>query len=382
MVKSVFGLTFVFAAVVSMFLAGVARAEGEPIQCEFPAADRVVVISTVGGHMNDFRELMRYFNLIDENDDWVGGETNLVQLGNLYGPGEALDEAVHLLMKLEKQAQEAGGAVHVLHGKSEDMLLRGNISRLNVGGASLYRKYASDDAEEKRAQLIEDLMRRFDEFAATPLAQSKIRGDDPDRRERRLAYARSNFERQMEYQVQPGAAEYLEMIGPGTEMGDWLRSRNTVIRIGDVVYSYGGVSMEYAERPLAEINAQFRDEIKDYENLWIGPRIDKQGPLYWGDLSRLREADTREQTEWISYQLGVRAQVVGHSPKAWPVAKHRVYHVDSLLGNTGGAPPAGLEIAGGRFIVHSMGEVVDHGEAPPLPDEAPKRPGVIEIPEE
>lgn len=340
---------------------------GKDAPCEFPDAERIVVVGTVAGYYDQFRGLLRDMELIDEKDNWAGGTAHLVQLGNLYGDGPSLDGSVKLLMKLEGQAAAAGGMVHVLHGKSENMVLGGNLAPVNRGPHdSGYLVYASPEGDVKRAALLKRYSEAFDHYAA----------GDPD-----VMRNKSEFLESMNGQINPGGPEYLELIAPGTEMGDWLRSRNVVIRIGDTVFSYGGVSEEYCETPLEEINERFRSELRA-DKLWMTPRVDRKGPLWWAELSARRDVETRALVEWILHKMGARAMVVGHSPVIGHERRGRVYHVDSRMHEWRDVEPLALEIVEGRFVFRQGETVFNVGSPNPLPEEAPPAPvGLVQEPE-
>src|SRR5690606_31071933 len=144
----------------------------------FPEADRIVAIGSVFGQYHGFRALLGEMGLIDEQGDWIGGTAHLVQFGNLYGSGPSLDDSIRLLMKLEKQAAAAGGMVHVLHGKGENMMLGGYLAPVNRGPNDTgYVIYASPSGEKKRKALLERFAEAFDRYAA---------GDEQIQRQRSL----------------------------------------------------------------------------------------------------------------------------------------------------------------------------------------------------
>ena len=56
---------------------------------------------------------------IDESQDWRGGDTHLVSLGDLLERGPDSRKILDLLMHLEREAREAGGAVNLVLGNHE-----------------------------------------------------------------------------------------------------------------------------------------------------------------------------------------------------------------------------------------------------------------------
>ena len=86
-----------------------------------PAAERVVALGDVHGDLGAMREALLLGGIIDERDEWIGGETVVVQTGDLLDRGDDEREILDLVEKLEQQASDAGGALLVLHGNHELM---------------------------------------------------------------------------------------------------------------------------------------------------------------------------------------------------------------------------------------------------------------------
>src|SRR5205085_9388503 len=83
-------------------------------QDTWTGVDRVVAIGDVHGDFERFTAVLRSAELIDEDGNWTGGTTHLVQVGDVLDRGPDSREAMDLLMKLEPQAAKAGGYVHAL----------------------------------------------------------------------------------------------------------------------------------------------------------------------------------------------------------------------------------------------------------------------------
>lgn len=162
----------------------------QEIPCAWSNVDRVVAVGDVHTDISQLIACLRASGVMDDQQQWIGGKTHLVQLGDLLDPGSDLKKVMDLLMALEFQAQEAGGRVHALLGNHELMLLDGNPDEL--GG---------------------------DQVASFG-----------------------------------GLADYRKAMGVDGKYGKWIRSHNTVIRINDLLFVHGGLSAEYAALSLAAIN--------------------------------------------------------------------------------------------------------------------------------
>ena len=115
---------------------------------EIPLAEGQRVVATGDAH-GDFQtlklRLMGARLIVDDGDEysWVGGNTVLVQLGDIVDRGKEELRCILLLCKLGRQAKKAGGAVVVLWGNHELMNASGDYQC-----ASSYGKPWSDAFEK------------------------------------------------------------------------------------------------------------------------------------------------------------------------------------------------------------------------------------------
>ena len=71
---------------------------------------RVVAFGDVHGAYTDWTALLQELGVVDADLNWSGGKTHLVSLGDLIDRGPGSRKVVELLMKLDEQAEQAGGA--------------------------------------------------------------------------------------------------------------------------------------------------------------------------------------------------------------------------------------------------------------------------------
>lgn len=84
---------------------------------DYQTSGTVVAIGDINGDYVQLVSLLREIELIDVATNWAGGNSHLVSLGNLVGyDGQ---KVIQLFMKLEGQAEKAGGRVHVLLGDAD-----------------------------------------------------------------------------------------------------------------------------------------------------------------------------------------------------------------------------------------------------------------------
>lgn len=88
---------------------------------------RVVAFADVHGDLQALRSILRATKLVDENDSWIGGDTILVQTGDLLDRGPDERAVVDLMLKLAKEAEAAGGGIIQLNGNHEIMNVMGDL---------------------------------------------------------------------------------------------------------------------------------------------------------------------------------------------------------------------------------------------------------------
>ena len=95
--------------------------------------------------------LLREVEVIDDSNNWVGGDTHLVSLGDLIDRGPGSRQVVELLMKLQQQAAAAGGAVHVVLGNHEVLVMSGDTRYIS---RAEYAAFADDESGAEREALL------------------------------------------------------------------------------------------------------------------------------------------------------------------------------------------------------------------------------------
>lgn len=328
--------------------------------CEFEQADRVVVIGSVVGNVNRLRVLLQALGLTDGRGGWTGEDTVLVQMGNLFGR-DSVDEPVRLLMSLEEQAAEAGGAVHVLLGRTDVQTLRGDLSHLTrYTEPALYQERYADDEES---------VARRDAIAERLLAQQAKFNEG----ERWFDRLRTDYKNFLDEHLEPGAAELLALIAPETEMGDWLRSRNAAIRIGDVLYSHAGVSPDYAEMSLMDLNNMTREQVRDI-SLLFPVMLDMKDPVWWPDAAAKPYVAIEQDLEWTLYQHETPMMAIAMSQRDSADRRGRLIYSESRIYDEGGGPMMAVEVTPGDVRIFDVDGWRSIGRAAPLPEEEPPAP--------
>ncbi|MFQ5983805.1 MAG: metallophosphoesterase, partial [Woeseiaceae bacterium] len=133
--------------------------------------ERIVAVSDVHGALGAMTATLTNAKVIDEELRWGGGATHLVITGDILDRGPDSRKVMDLIMRLEKEAADAGGRVHLLLGNHEVMNLVGDLRYVS---REEYAAFADDESAEDRE-------RWFQVFRVS-------RPENPDEESLRLEY--------------------------------------------------------------------------------------------------------------------------------------------------------------------------------------------------
>ena len=119
---------------------------------------RVVAIGDIHGELAGIVQILTSAGLMDENRQWIGGETTLVQTGDFLDRGKDVRPVMDLLISLQKQAKKAGGKMIVLTGNHEQLNLAGEL-RPEYVTAEICAAFANDNSEQTRAEAYREMGR-------------------------------------------------------------------------------------------------------------------------------------------------------------------------------------------------------------------------------
>jgi hypothetical protein len=298
-------------------------------QDTFDGVERIVAVGDIHGDFEACTRILRSAHLINNDDAWIGGRTHLVQTGDILDRGADSRKVMDLMMRLETQAEKAGGGVHVLLGNHEVMTIRGDLRYVSSGE---YDSYKSRDSE--------DLRRKVFESEATPAQQKD-----------------SDYRREWEKRHPLGWVEHMIAFSEAGAYGKWLRRRNTVIRINGVLFLHGGISPKYASMNIREINERVRAELtKDPAEGPSGIVVDAEGPLWYRGMAQSAESELEGHVSMVLESFGVQHVVIAHTPTPGLVLPRfggKVILIDVGLSEAFGGGQACLEFEGARaFAIH------------------------------
>jgi hypothetical protein len=206
--------TWLLSALLCVFLV-VSSLPAAPIQWSWTGVDRIVAVGDLHGDYDEFVAVLQSAGLVNRGADWIGGKTHLVQLGDVPDRGPNPRKIMDLLIKLEKQAQRAGGYVHALIGNHETMNIYGDLRYTTPREFAEFRDARSERNRQHYYDQVVMEMRKKAEAEG-----SKVVIDEA-------------FRQKWEAEHPLGWVEQRVAFGPNGEYGNWIRGHNTVVRIND-----------------------------------------------------------------------------------------------------------------------------------------------------
>ncbi|MDJ0763510.1 MAG: metallophosphoesterase [Myxococcota bacterium] len=208
----VFGRQRTLLSWILWILVVTACAASHPVPTQAPAqVDRIVAIGDVHGSFDGLVDILRETSLIDETHRWIGGNTVLVQTGDLLDRGEDPFKVMDLVIDLQNQAPKSGGKVIVLLGNHEVM----------------------------------NLTRDVDDVSPTAMANAAP-GQSPEE----------------------GEKAYIDALGPNGKYGKWLRTLGVIAKVEDTIFVHGGISPEMSTKKLDQINQAVQEELARFDQYW------------------------------------------------------------------------------------------------------------------
>ena len=226
------------------------------------AGERIVAIGDIHGEYDGFVSVLQRAGLVDDDAHWIGGETTFVQTGDMFDRGVEVFKVLDLLMRLEQEAEAAGGKVIVLLGNHEGMNLVGFFRDVNP---DLYATFV-DKKSEKRRKAAYKNFKKYWRSKAEEILNAPVAEVPEDVKEQWMAA------------IPPGWLEYKEALGPDTHYGSWLHQRPVVVVINGVLFVHGGVGPDLTGLSVAEINAKVASELATYHRLREAMIADKLVP--------------------------------------------------------------------------------------------------------
>ncbi len=223
-------------------------AQSAPLQ--WSGIERVVAFADVHGAYTELLALLRESGILDAQNHWAAGHTHVVSLGDLLDRGADSRQVMDLLMRLQGEAQAAGGQLHVLLGNHEAMNILGDLRYVAAGE---YVSYGDMESAAERAQLRQ----------AWEAAQGAGSGAAFD------------------LKFPPGYFGQRTALSPRGKYGQWLLTLPVAIVLNDTLFMHAGPANILRGMSLQDLNLRYRTAVTDY--LGLAGRLEQAKLLQAGD---------------------------------------------------------------------------------------------------
>src|SRR6187200_790737 len=222
---------------------------------EYKGIKKMLVMSDIEGNFEAFRKLLQGNGVIDENFNWTYGKDHLVLVGDFVDRGTMVTEVLWLIYMLEEKAKAAGGYVHYILGNHEIMNMSNDLNYVQ----ERYIQHAA-------------LMNK----------------------------------------------PYMQLYGPDAELGRWLATKNVVERIGNVLFTHGGVSgylnnLNISLKELNQITRPFyTDTTYSYKDDRLNLIFSDFGPFWYRNYYKAPRANPQQIDSTLDI-YNVRNITTGHT---------------------------------------------------------------------
>lgn len=224
--------------------------------------ENIFAISDIEGDFDKFIQILQRNKVINDSLNWNFQKGHLVLLGDFFDRGDDVTATLWLCYKLEAEAKKAGGQVHFILGNHEQMNLQGNI------------KYV----QPKYKALAQKLN-----------------------------------------------IPYKEFYGKNSELGRWLRSKNSIEIINNILFCHGGISPNFIKNKesIETINKNILKAIEHFDiskeintNDTFYKYLNMESPLwyrgYFEDWSYYKKS-TQSEVDAVCNHYKIQKVIVGHT---------------------------------------------------------------------
>eukprot|EP00959_Pyramimonas_sp_CCMP1952_P450768 9437610-Pyramimonas_sp.AAC.1 len=205
-----------------------------PLYVQAPA--RVVAIGDLHGDMDQAIRSLQIAGVVGqdargpEEVHWTGGNTHLVQTGDVLDRGDDEISILLLLQKLRTEANEAGGAVH---------LLNGNHELLNIAGDF---RYVTQGAFDESEQFSDSLDERFGFSVPDGSPTGEMLAPKQGKAPYDNKYDQDTYDKR------------LALYAPGGTVAQTLSRSHTVLVVDDTCFVHGGLRPQHVDFGLDRLN--------------------------------------------------------------------------------------------------------------------------------
>lgn len=287
---------------------------GDPPTFVSAPGRRIVAVGDLHGDLDKARCALETAGVLSSDGQslWIGGETVLVQLGDILDRGEDELAILSLLKSLDIQAKAHGGAVFQVNGNHETMNVEGDY------------RYVDNGAFDECTDFLEYLEECEHNWEEAFVSWCAVSGRwKQDRKMSQNYWAQWNLVKR-----QKGVIARSILMRPGGPLACELARHGVVLKVDDWLFCHGGLLPHHVAYGLERLNREVSRWMKGPSEADDSPQfpfiaIRGYDSIVWNRLySRDRLELENYQLDQIQYLLeetlqsvGAKAMVVGHTPQ-------------------------------------------------------------------
>ncbi|XP_010257033.1 PREDICTED: shewanella-like protein phosphatase 1 [Nelumbo nucifera] len=275
---------------------------------------RIVAVGDLHGDLAKARSALEMAGVLssDGQNIWTGGETVLIQLGDILDRGEDEIAILSLLQSLNMQAKTEGGAVFQVNGNHETMNVEGDFRYVEPG--------AFDECLDFIGYLNNCENNWGEAFVGWVGVSERWKED------RMLSESYWGPWRLMKRQK--GVIARSTLLRPGGPLACELAKHAVVLKVNDWVFCHGGLLPHHVAHGIERMNREVSDWMRGLNDQSGGPEIPFIATRGYDSVvwNRLYSRDTEDLEDYQSRQIcaileetlqavGAKAMVVGHTPQ-------------------------------------------------------------------
>lgn len=287
---------------------------GDPPTFVAAPGRRILAVGDLHGDLAQARRALQMAGVLssDGQDQWTGGETVLVQLGDILDRGEDEIAILSLLRSLDLQAKAKGGAVFQVNGNHETM---------NVEGDFRYVDYGAYDECLDFLEYLDDCEDNWEEAFVSWVGISEIL-----KHERKLS--QNHWGPLNLVKRQKGIMARSTLLKPGGPLACELARHAVILKVNNWVFCHGGLLPHHVAYGVERINREVSHWMKgnkENDSSRQLPFIATRGydsvvwnRLYSRDYSDIDEYENNQIHSILEETLqavDAKAMVVGHTPQ-------------------------------------------------------------------
>ncbi|XP_047317322.1 shewanella-like protein phosphatase 1 [Impatiens glandulifera] len=277
---------------------------------------RIVAIGDLHGDLAQARSALEIAGVLssDDQDFWTGGDTVLVQLGDILDRGEDEIAILSLLRSLDIQAKANGGAVFQVNGNHETINVEGDYRYVDPGAFDecLYFYEYLNECNHDWEEAFKSWFRVSKELKKQKKTSQNYWG------------AWNLVKRQQ------GVIARSALLRPGGPLACELAKHGVVLKIDDWVFCHGGLLPHHVAYGIDRMNNEVSKWMRggaseeDERQQNLPPFIATRGydSVVWNRLYSADDDGDERRLNKIEYILeetleavGGTAMVVGHTPQ-------------------------------------------------------------------